>query len=315
MPYTIDPDFAPVLPAPDLAAARTPAPARDVTTLRTSMNQAVAHTLAANAVPADVTRTDHHATAADGTTILLRWYAKDGAAPGSAVLFLHGGGMISGSVDAFDTTVARYVSASGVPMLSAEYRLAPEHPYPAPLEDACTALTWLHEHAGDLGVDPNRIAVLGESAGGGLAATLAVLARDRGGPAIARQILIQAMLDDRATIPDDHLPPYVIWSHQDHATVWQAYLGDLAESPDLPATAAAARLTDPAGLPPAYLEIGQLDILRDENIAYATLLGRAGIDVELHVHPGVPHGFDQILPHSDIARRATADRVRVLRSV
>ena len=126
---------------------------------------------AAQPVPADVTTTEYYATADDGT-ITMRWYAKTDAPAGAAALFLHGGGYIFGHIDLFDGAVARYVSASGVPMLSVEYRRAPEHPFPTPVEDAYTALRWLHQHAEDLGVDPARIGVMGNSAGGGLAAAL-----------------------------------------------------------------------------------------------------------------------------------------------
>ena len=139
----------------------------------------MAQTAAMQPTPADVTITDFHTVADDGTQLLLRWYVKAGAAPGPAALYLHGGGMILGSVALYDGPVARYVSSSGVPMLSVDYRLAPEHPHPIPVEDAYAGLLWLSEHADELGVDPGRIAVMGDSAGGGLAAGLALLTRDR----------------------------------------------------------------------------------------------------------------------------------------
>ncbi len=200
-------------------------------------------------------------------------------------------------------------------MLSVDYRLAPEHPYPTPVEDAYAALTWLHEHAAELGVDPARIAVMGDSAGGGLAASLAILARDRGAPAIARQILIMPMLDDRNVVPDPHIAPFALWSYADNVTGWGALLGAAAAGRDVPATAAAARVTDPTGLPPAYIEVGQLDIFRDESLTYALRLAQAGVEVEFHLHPGVPHEFESLAHTSDIARRVTADRVRVLSSL
>jgi acetyl esterase/lipase len=200
-------------------------------------------------------------------------------------------------------------------MLSVEYRRAPEHPYPTPVEDAYAALRWLHDHAAELGVDPDRIGVMGDSAGGGMAAALTILARERGGPRIARQILLMPMLDDRTTTPDPLIEPFLIWSYDDSLTAWPALLGDAAGSDAVPATAAPARLLDAAGLPPAYIEVGQLDVFRDEDLAYATKLSRAGVDVEFHLRPGVPHEFDSIAPDSDVARRAIADRVRALRSL
>ncbi|MEO3868301.1 alpha/beta hydrolase [Nonomuraea sp. B12E4] len=316
MSLTLDPEVAQAL-APMVAALAdsTPPPVGDVATRRAVLEGVIAHAGAAQPMPADVTVTDHHATAADGTQILLRWYAKDGSAPGSAAVFLHGGGMILGTIDLFDGPVARYVSASGTPILSVGYRRAPEHPHPIPVEDAYTGLAWLHEHAAELDVDPARIAVMGDSAGGGLAAALAILSRDRGGPAIARQILIMPMLDDRTTTPDPHITPYALWTYDDNATGWGALLGDAAGGPGVPATAAPARVTDPAGLPPAYIEVGQLDIFRDEDLTYALRLARAGVEVEFHLHPGVPHEFESIAHTSGIARRATADRIRVLASL
>ncbi|ABW10008.1 Alpha/beta hydrolase fold-3 domain protein [Parafrankia sp. EAN1pec] len=191
---------------------------------------------------------------------------------------------VSVEAELYDPWVARYVSATGVPMLSVEYRLAPEHSHPTPAEDCYAALRWLADHAVELGVDPARIAVMGDSGGGGLAAAVALLARDRGGPVLARQILIYPMLDDRNTTPDPAIPPY----------------------------AAPARADDLTGLPPAYVEVGELDIFRDESIEYARRLAAAGVSTELHVHPGAPHGFDALGPETDVGRRATADRVRVL---
>lgn len=270
---------------------------------------------AALPTPADVTVTDHQVPTGDGTQITVRWYAKDGAAAGPAVVFFHGGGYIFGHIDQFDGPVARYVSESGVPFLSVEYRRAPEHPHPTPVEDGYTALSWLAGHAPELGVDPDRIAVMGDSAGGGLAAALTILARERGGPAIARQILLMPMLDDRTLTPDPQIEPYLIWSYDDSRTAWPALLGAAAGGNDVPPTAAPARLDDAGGLPPAYIEVSQLDVFRDEDTAYATKLSRGGVDVEFHLRPGVPHEFDSIAPDADVSRRAIADRVRVLKSL
>lgn len=316
MPFTLDPEVAEALaPMAEAAAGTTPPPAGDVATRRAVLESIFAHVGSLQPLPGDVSMRDFHATSHDNAEVLLRWYAKDDSAPGSAVLFLHAGGMISGSVELFEGMVARYVSASGVPMLSVDYRRAPEHPHPTPVEDAFAGLRWLHEHAAELGVQPDRIAVMGDSSGGGLAAALAILARDRGGPAIAQQILVMPMLDDRTTTADPHIAPFAVWTYDDNLTGWQALLSDAAGGPDVPAYAAPARLEDATGLPPAYVEVGQLDIFRDDAVAYATKLSRAGIPVELHLHPGVPHEFDFIAFESEIAHRARADRIRVLRSL
>ncbi|SEG95675.1 Acetyl esterase/lipase [Nonomuraea solani] len=316
MSFTLDPQVAEAL-APIVAAmaGSTPPPVGDVAARRVAVEGLIGHADTARPTPDDVKTTDHHLTTADGATILLRWYTKLGAEPGPAAVFFHGGGMILGNVGLFDGTVSRYVSASGTPILSVDYRRAPEHPHPTPVEDAYAGLVWLHEHAAELGVDPARIGVFGDSAGGGLAAAVSILARDRNGPAIAKQILVMPMLDDRTLTPDPEIAPFVLWSWDDNATGWQALLGEAAGGPDTPAYAAPARVADPSGLPPAYIEVGQLDIFRDEDLTYALRLGQAGVPVEFHLHPGVPHEFDGLAFTTDIARRVIADRVRALASL
>jgi acetyl esterase/lipase len=316
MTLTYDPEFAAAMAGMAEAMAGVQPPAvGDVEGRRAMWEPILAAAGAAQPFPVDVTMRDVHATAQDGAEIQMRWYTKAGGALGPAAVFFHGGGYMFGHIDHFDGPVARYVAASGVPMLSVEYRRAPEHPFPTPVEDGYAALLWLHEHADELGVDVGRIAVMGDSAGGGMAAGVSILARERGGPAIARQLLLMPLLDDRTHGPDDHIGALAIWSYDDGATAWPALLGEAAGGPDVPVAAAPARLEDAAGLPPAYVEIAQIDILRDEGVAYATTLSRGGVEVELHLHPGVPHEFDSIAFDSDVARRAMADRVRVLKKI
>jgi acetyl esterase/lipase len=314
--FTLDPEVATAL-APMVAAMAdvTPPPVGDVESRRPVLEAIMAETAAAQPMPTDVTATDFHATAVDGGDVLLRWYVKDSATLGPAVLYLHGGGMISGSVAIYEGPVSRYVSNSGVSMLAVDYRLAPKHPYPVPVEDCYAGLRWLAEHAGELGVDPTRIAVMGDSAGGGLAAAVALLARDRGGPALAAQILIYPMLDDRNTTPDPEIAPFAVWSYDDNITGWGALLGDAIGGPDVPAYAAPARATDLSDLPACYIEVGQLDIFRDEDLTYAQRLSRAGVNVEFHLRPGVPHEFETYAHTSDVARRSGADRLRSLRGI
>jgi acetyl esterase/lipase len=316
MAFTLDPEVAAVL-APMTAAMAdiAPPPVGDVPSRRPVLNEVMAQTAALQPVPADVKTTDFHFSAADGAEVLLRWYAKDGAAAGPAVLYLHGGGMISGSVALYDPPLSRYVSSSGVPMLAVDYRLAPEHPYPTPVEDCYAGLGWLAAHAHELGADPARVAVMGDRAGGGLAAAVALLARDRGGPFLAHQILIYPMLDDRNTTPDPEIAPFAVWSYDDNITGWGALLGVAIGTEKVPAYAAPARATDLSGLPACYIEVGQLDIFRDEDLAYAQRLSRAGVPVEFHLRPGVPHEFETYGYATDVARRSTADRLRVLRSL
>jgi acetyl esterase/lipase len=314
MPLTLDPEIAAAL-APMAQSGFTSPAVGDIAGRRAMWEPIIGAASTAQPIPDDVRTSEYYATADDGAQIKMRWYVKDGATPGPAALFFHGGGYIFGHIDLFDGPVSRYVSASGVPMLSVEYRRAPEHPFPTPLEDAYAALRWLHEHAAELGVDPSRVGVMGDSAGGGMAAALTILARERGGPKIARQILLMPMLDDRTKTPDPEIASSVLWSYDDSATAWPALLGDAAGGPDVPATAAPARLEDATGLPPAYIEVGQIDVFRDEDTTYATKLSRAGVPVEFHIHPGAPHEFDSIAFDSDVARRAIADRVRVLKSI
>jgi acetyl esterase/lipase len=313
MAFTLDPEVAAALaPMAAAMAGTAPPPVGDVDSRRPVLEAVMVQTAALQPMPSNVKITDFNTTADDGTKILMRWYVKDGAGAGSAVMYLHGGGMISGNVDVYDGPVSRYVSSSCVSMLAVNYRLAPEHPYPVPVEDCYAGLRWLADHAGDLGVDPTRIAVMGESAGGGLAAAVALLARDRGGPHLAAQILVYPMLDARNTTPDPKIAPFAVWSYDDNITGWGALLGDGIGGPDVPAYAAPARATDLSGLPSCYIEVGQLDIFRDEDLAYAERLGRAGVTVEFHLRPGVPHEFETYAHASEIARRSVADRLRVL---
>ena len=317
MTFTLDPQVAAVLEAALEHNGPPPQPpVDDVPTRRTALDAMLEYFNNQAQPPADdVEITDYKITTADGAALLGRWYRRAAGGTGAAALYLHGGGMIVGSVPIFDGPVSRYVSRTGVSMLSVEYRLAPEHPHPVPVEDAYTGLTWLAAHAGELGIDPDRVAVMGDSAGGGLAAGTAILSRDRHGPPVARQLLIYPMLDDRTTTPDPHIAPFAGWSYDDNITGWNALLGAGHENRRIDPASAPGRLTDAAGLPPAYIEVGQLDVFRDEDIRYATTLSQAGVPVELHLHPGVPHEYDAIAFSAGVSRRARSDRDRVLRSL
>ena len=243
------------------------------------------------------------------TALRLRWYCLTSQpSSGAAVLYAHGGGMISGSVEFYDPVVSDYVAQTGVPFLAVDYRLAPENPGTGPVEEVYAALRWLVEHAAGLGVDPRRITVMGDSAGGGLAAGAAILARNRGVP-LAKQILIYPMLDDRPAALDPAVAQMSVVSEDFLATCWGALLDGFRGNADVLALAAPARQAD------AYVEVGDLDIFRGEDLAYARRLSEAGVPLELHVYPGAPHGFDLIAPTAQVTRRAFEDRCRVLRSL
>ena len=234
------------------------------------------------------------------------------------MLYLHGGGMIFSLEEMgemYDLAVRRYVSASAVPMLVVDYRVAPEHPHPTPVEDCYAALEWLAGQADTLGFDPSRLAVMGDSAGGGLAAGVSLLARDRGGPAVAQQLLIYPMLDDRPSAPDPAMTSFLTWTYDDNLTGWGALLGQKAGGDDVSAYAAPARATDLAGLPPTYVDVGDLDIFRDEDIDYVRRLSDAGVPTEFHLHPGCPHAFEALAYGTDVASRTLDDRIRRLRSL
>ena len=269
-------------------------------------------------VPNDVEVSHYDLTVSDGTVLPLTWYepTTGDRTASAAMLYLHGGGMIVSleqTAPVYDIAVRQYVSRSGVPALVVDYRVAPEHPHPTPVEDCYAALQWLEAHAAELNVDPARLAVGGDSAGGGLAAGVALLARDRSGPQIALQLLIYPMLDDRTVVPDPQLPPeFLVWNYDDNATGWGALLGGASGTADVSPYAAPARATDLAGLPPAYIDVGDLDIFRDEDIDYARRLLAAGVPTELHVFPGCPHGFEMLAGDLLVSRRALDNRIRRL---
>jgi acetyl esterase/lipase len=211
-----------------------------------------------------------------------------------ALLWIHGGGYVIGTARQDDRLCSRFSRRLGITVASVEYRLAPEHPYPAPLEDCYSALTWL---AGLPSVDRYRIAVGGASAGGGLAAALALLARDRAELSPAFQLLTYPMLDDRssATAPSAN---HRLWDHRSNEFGWAAYLGNAD-----PKVAVPGRRDDLSGLPPAWIGVGTHDLFHDEDLAYAERLRAAGVPCQVETIPGAFHGFDVVLPKAQVSRR------------
>ncbi|WP_371663044.1 alpha/beta hydrolase [Streptomyces sp. NBC_00280] len=246
--------------------------------------------------------------------VMVRVYApaeRDGLLPG--LLFIHGGGFIMGSVEQFDATATRIAAEVGTVVISVEYRLAPEHPFPAGLEDCYAALAWTAKSASELGIDPDRLGIAGESAGGGLAAAVTLLARDRGGPALCFQYLGVPQLDDRLQTPSmrayDDVP---LWNSRATQVSWNCYLGKgRPGTTDVSGYAAPARAEDLSELPPAFISACQYDALRDEDIEYAQRLAHADVPTELVLYPGVLHGG--LIPESAVGKRVLADMLAALR--
>lgn len=251
--------------------------------------------------------------AVDGTTLTLFVYRPQTAkAVSPAMLYTHGGGMIVGSAAGYHETVSRYAAELGILVVSAEYRLAPEHPYPAPLEDVYSAYRWLVAEAGDLGVDSRRIVVAGESAGGGLTAGLCQRVRDAGDVAPVFQLLIYPMLDDRTALhPAPANRGQLNWTAASNVYGWTAYLGHKPDAASPPTYAAPARRVDLSGLPPAWIGVGTLDLFYDEDVKYAQRLEDAEVGCELVEVEGAFHGFD-LFSSKPVA---TSFHDRILRAV
>ena len=235
--------------------------------------------------------------------------------PVAAVYYIHGGGMIIGSPRSVGADpLLDCATELGLAVISVDYRLAPENPHPAPVEDCYAGLVWLSEHAAELGIDPARIVVGGASAGGGLAAAVALLARDRKGPALIGQMLVYPMLDDRNdSASGRQMDGLGVWDRDANDVGWTALLGDARGGPDVSPYAAPARATDLSGLPPAFITVGSAETFRDEDVAYAMRLWAAGGQAELHVWPGAFHGSDTMAPGAALSRDSAAARLAWLR--
>ncbi len=301
--HLLDPELLPLLEMPVLKFTDAGMPKlRELLKVREVMGDAQRH---------NVTRQDVTVTSADGTQIACLLYTPPGnasARPG--YLHIHGGGYIIGSPKQADITNLQVCAKLGAVVLSVGYRLAPENPIPAPLDDCYAGLAWLHEQADELGIDRNRIGIGGESAGGGLAAALAIKARDAGEYAVCHQHLTYPMLDNLTGTdaqPGDPLVGEFVWTRDSNRYGWQSYLGDApAVAPQVP-----ARVADYAGLPPAWIFTAGLDLFRDENILYAQQLLAAGVAAELIIYPCACHGFQQ-LPGTRIGARFAKDHLAAL---
>ena len=236
---------------------------------------------------------------------------ENGEKPRAGILYIHGGGYILGTPEMTDGSCVQMATELGCVVVSVDYRLAPEHPYPAPLEDCYAALGWFSENAATLGADSNNIAVVGGSAGGGLVAALSLMARDRKGPAIAFQAPLYPMIDDRnITASSREFTDPRVWSREKNLAAWEMYLGPLYGG-DVPQYASPSRAEDMSGLPPTYTIVGALDLFRDETIDYVARLLQAGVPTEFHIYPGCFHGFDMF--PCEVGRRASDELIGALK--
>ena len=307
MSYAFDPELAPfveMLPAGDMT---------DVHVARAGLAAIIAP-MNAGVDVSGLRIDDHSIERADGSSpMLVRIYAPDSVAPDTgrpALLDLHGGGFVVGDIEMEHGFAAGTARALGAVIAVVDYRLAPEHPFPAGLEDCYSALVWLHDNADRLGVDPARIAVGGQSAGGGLSAATALLARDRNGPPLCFQFLGIPELDHR--LETTSMRTFVdtpMWHRANAVQSWAWYLGDDAD--EVSPYASPSIATDLSGLPPAYVTTMEFDPLRDEGILYALRLMEAGVSVELHSFPGTFHGSAAV-PTAAVSRRATKEQLVAL---
>jgi acetyl esterase/lipase len=269
-----------------------------------------------------VVETQHQVETADGTTLELLQFtpageATDGAA-GPCIAFIHGGGLIALSTDIFRPLYQLTAAMTGRTVFGIPYRLAPEFPYPTPLDDVCASVRWISTHARTLGIDPSRIALYGQSAGGCLASGACLKLRDEGfQPPIAKLVLQQPMLDDRISLPPEHPKnKLLVWTQQLDDMGWEAYLGsakhDRAAGSAVSEYAAPARATNLTGLPRVFIDIGSLDLYSAEAVAFASKLIANDVTVEMHLYAGVPHAFDAMAPGIAMSRDVAEKRIRAL---
>ncbi len=309
--HLVDPTLESFLEAPPLEITRETLPAAR------EMLKTIYGAVLGEGDP-EVTVTEHIVPGPAGAPdVRLFVYAPPGPKTARPALFhIHGGGFILGDAAMMTPLSQGRTKAFDCVVVSVDYRLAPETPYPGPVEDCYAGLKWTVEHAAELGVDPARIVVGGESAGGGLAAALCLLARERGGPSVAMQFLIYPMLDHRTATPADvHANPNAgefAWTHAANRFGWSAMLGGIDPAGEVPATCSPSRAATLAGLPPTFIGVGALDLFVDEDIDYAARLGRDGVPIELHVYPGAFHAFD-VVAGAPVAMQFQEDCARALR--
>lgn len=248
-----------------------------------------------------------------GATRVLSFTPEGSAAPRPALLWIHGGGYMIGAPEQDALLCARFAKALGAVVAAVDYRLAPEHPYPAALDDCTAAYDFVHRDAATLGVDPARVVIGGASAGGGLTAALALRLHDTQRPAPKLQLLVYPMLDDRTVLRPVDGANLRVWSAKSNALGWRSYLHREPGGDGVPDHAAPARRADFSGLPPTWIGVGTNDLFHDEDVAYGTALRAAGVPTELHFVDGAFHGFDALLPKRPVSRAFFDAQVDALR--
>ncbi len=307
--HLVDPEIRPVLemlPAFDFTADM-------LAPIRTMMGLPTDPALLPQGLPVTVSDVTISGAAGDPDVRVMLFQPDSAPAIRPAYLHIHGGGYVIGNAGMNQAENMVRAADWGVTVVSVDYRLAPETAHPGPVEDCYAALLWLHRNAAELGVDPARIAIGGESAGGGLAAALALLARDRGEVPIIFQRLIYPMLDDRTCTTSDPNPftGEFTWTPASNHFGWASLLGHEPGGQGVSAYAAPARAESLEGLPPTFIAVGALDLFLDENLAYAQRLMRSGVPCELHVYPGAFHAF-QMAVEARTAKQAKIDDDRAL---
>jgi acetyl esterase/lipase len=288
----------------------------EIPTARVKMKKMVTAMLAGLPAVEGATSQDHFVPGAQGDPdVRVRVYRPaDQPSKLPALYWIHGGGYVIGDIEQDDRLMKQLVKRINCVAVSVDYRLAPEDPFPAPVEDCYAGLKWLFGHAEELGVDRSRIAIGGASGGGGLCAGLALLARDRGEVRPAFQLLIYPMIDDRNVTPASYaITDPRMWNRESNRLGWKAYLRRDGGGANVSPYAAAARATDLTKLPPAYIPVGALDLFVDENIEYAQRLIQAGVPTDLHIYPGAFHGFDVFAPSATVLKQFKADREKALK--
>lgn len=260
-----------------------------------------------------ILHTQHTVPGPDGQPdiVLSVFRRSDHVDGGPGFYHIHGGGMIMGDRFYGIEVVLDWVESMDAVAITVEYRLAPEHPDPAPVEDCYAGLEWVNANAELLGFNARRLVIIGGSAGGGLAAGVALMARDKGGPTLAGQVLIYPMLDDRNdSISSRQVDGVGIWDRTSNDTAWDMLLGARRKGENVSIYASPSRATDLSGLPPAYIEVGSVEVFRDEDVAYASAIWASGGVAELHVWPGAFHGFDLTAPHAAVSVIARETRTK-----